>query len=434
MKKRILFLMILLLFIPSFAFAEGAVITYVANPPAITIPAGTDPNELILTETVRVITEDGMSLSANVKWDKSNLDTSEAGKATVKGTLTLPEDGSLLNPKNLAPSIEIIILGKKAPNIESIIPIRPISVTLGTKQDAINFPTSVTVSLEDGTEVDLKVHWNRSTRYDSQAAGKYTFSGDIVLPPDGSIGNLKGVVAAIVVEVKGKVVATVPTVSSIQNPVDVNVPFNTDKDELDLPKTVLVTLDNNQVLPLNVKWSAPSHFDKEDPKVYTFTGELELPDDHSIENPGNLKAKLNVTVMTEETLEIKDIPKLTPIEGVLGKDAKSLDIPKTVSVILSDGKTLSLPVEWTTEYNPELSEQTLFGVLELPENIKNPDNLVAEVTIQLQSEQAETSEPVDVTTTESPGAHLNPLIWIIVLVVLILIFLLYLIFSGKKNE
>jgi uncharacterized repeat protein (TIGR01451 family) len=136
-----------------------------------------------------------------------------------------------------------------------------------------------------------------------------------------------------------------------------NVPYGTTFDDLNLPFTVFVLLDDNTTVPIQVTWNDGNPlYDGNIPGDYVFTGTLTLVD--GIANSSGHEAMITVTVWIEPK-EIISVDPLPDITVPLGTDWNSIDFPLSVNVTLEDNSTTTLPVTWKGDsfpsYNSELS-------------------------------------------------------------------------------
>ena len=79
---------------------------------------------------------------------------------------------------------------------------------------------------------------------------------------------------------------------------DLKVPFGTEESQLNLPKTVSVTLSNGTQVDMEVLWTCEG-YQPQIPGRYIFTGKLVLPE--GILNPNHFGARLVITVQGSET-------------------------------------------------------------------------------------------------------------------------------------
>ena len=87
-----------------------------------------------------------------------------------------------------------------------------------------------------------------------------------------------------------------PAFTEVQELSDLTVQYGTEKDNLDLPKTVITTLNNGSELEVEITWDQGTpEYDGNIADTYVFMGSLELPE--GLLNPDGLKAKINVIVL-----------------------------------------------------------------------------------------------------------------------------------------
>ncbi|RPF42067.1 putative sugar-binding protein [Hydrogenoanaerobacterium saccharovorans] len=96
---------------------------------------------------------------------------------------------------------------------------------------------------------------------------------------------------------------SVKKIKSVANPVDITVTFGTHADKLNLPDTVIVTLENDTTAEVDVDWNTES-YDGSKAGEYTFVGTL-LPQ-AGIINSDNITAKIKVTVEEQTEQPSKD--------------------------------------------------------------------------------------------------------------------------------
>lgn len=88
----------------------------------------------------------------------------------------------------------------------------------------------------------------------------------------------------------------VPAVVSVASMDDIEVLLGTEVGSISFPSTASVTLDNDEIVELNVSWSEDSTptYDSSSEDYYAFTGSLELT--QGIANPNNIMAYVDVHV------------------------------------------------------------------------------------------------------------------------------------------
>lgn len=97
--------------------------------------------------------------------------------------------------------------------------------------------------------------------------------------------------------------------------------------------------------------------------------------------------------LPKEGLDIVSVEELLKIEVVEGTDFDDIDLPETITAILSDTTEKSIEVQWDKgSYDKDiLGVYTVTGELMLPENVYNPDQIAAEIKIEV-VEKADVTE------------------------------------------
>ncbi len=85
----------------------------------------------------------------------------------------------------------------------------------------------------------------------------------------------------------------------------------------------------------------------------------------------------------ETDLSIESVESHSSLEGMIYSEAKDLDLPTHVSVTLSDGSIISVPVQWEDKVFDTLGSTTLVGDLELNDTVSNPQQLHATISINV---------------------------------------------------
>ena len=104
------------------------------------------------------------------------------------------------------------------------------------------------------------------------------------------------------------------------------------------------------------------------------------------ESTANLD-KFTITAVQPKltVVSVKNPEKQTVVSGTLFED---LDLPETVTVVLSDGSTEKAGVVWEKDgYLPEVGTYTISGILTLPDGVENPENLQAEATVVVEEQE-----------------------------------------------
>lgn len=164
-----------------------------ASAPGKTVRKGTTFEALALPVTVEATMDDGSKQNIGVTWINSGYNEDEIGEYTIEGTWgTLP--AGVNNDDNVKASIIITVVENFVKSVKAI---QSITVNLGTKPEELQLPEKVRVILNDNTEIDVSVNWDKST-FNGEAAATYTLEGELVNLPDG-VTNKNNETASITV-------------------------------------------------------------------------------------------------------------------------------------------------------------------------------------------------------------------------------------------
>ncbi len=117
---------------------------------------------------------------------------------------------------------------------------------------------------------------------------------------------------------------TALVIIDVINPQPIQAEPGTPFEDLPLPETIKVILCNEETLPLEVIWQK-GDYDPYTPATYTLVGELVITE--GIENPGNLKAEIEVTIIGPDLIAGWTFP-----EETQGAD---LGIPQNIGMIIA---------------------------------------------------------------------------------------------------
>ena len=244
-------------------------------------------------------------------------------------------------------------------------------------------PTQAKVTLDNGSDDDFDIiEWDKS-EYKADTPGEYTVYGTIDLP-DGII-NPQGKKAEVKVKVGEPPRPTthpIEIIEPIQITANQSVPLEQEGLEhalgvpvtVSLPKTVEAILDDGTTAELNVTlWHIDSYNPHQTGKQ-TILGDVELKD--GIENPKNLPATLEITVIPTEYEIVEASPQKisvdvlagTPKDKILEKiEQKTIDVDvlnaeTNEEIYIYTGFTLNDEYAENLAYNPnQLGKQTLIG-------------------------------------------------------------------------
>ena len=154
--------------------------------------------------------------------------------------------------KMLAGTIKYV---EKKEEATSITELEDISVKKGSTLNDLTLPEQVTVNYNDGNSKNLAVTWNTNNLNLNQA-GSYTLTGQV----EGV--SLPATLTVIVQDY------------SIQNPDNITAIKGTTLDQLNLPDTVTIKLDDETIESASVSWDTTS-LNLNQPGEYTLTGQVE---------------------------------------------------------------------------------------------------------------------------------------------------------------
>ena len=271
----------------------------------ITVNFGTGLSEIGLPDTVFPKLDDGSNIELTVSWNDGTPEYDGNTPGTYRFEGELEEKDGILNSGQFVAEINVIVKEEviNDKEITSVNIVEDISVEYGTEIDDIDFPDKVSVNLSDGTKMDLSVSWDEGTpEYNGNSAGDYEFTGELLLPAD--ITNPNELVAIITVVVWDEEAEdiNIDTVADID---DLEVPFGTKIEDIDLPIAVEVTLDDGSTRNLGVIWDDGNPpYDPNEAGEYEFEGTINLIT--GVINNNNLKVKVTVIVLEEEEPPVQE--------------------------------------------------------------------------------------------------------------------------------
>ena len=124
------------------------------------------------------------------------------------------------------------------------------------------------------------------------------------------------------------------------------------------------------------------------PGTYTLEGTLTMG--KNMKNPDGVKASIKVTV-TKKPYEIKSVAKLDKKEVAYGTAATDLGLPTEVEVSYTDGTKGIASVTWNTDNydGNKAGDYTLTGKLSFADDVTNPKELTASVTVTVKKKAEE---------------------------------------------
>ena len=175
-------------------------------------------------------------------------------------------------------------------------------------------------------------------------------------------------------------------VLSVTNPEGISVEEGTTFKELKLPNKVTVTVTGNLNEEVEVTWAKDNY--QTTPGTYTLEGTLTMG--KNMKNPDGVKASIKVTV-TKKPYEIKSVAKLDEKEVAYGTAATDLGLPTEVEVSYTDGTKGIASVTWNTDNydGNKAGDYTLTGKLSFADDVTNPKELTASVTVTVKKKAEE---------------------------------------------
>ena len=175
-------------------------------------------------------------------------------------------------------------------------------------------------------------------------------------------------------------------VLSVTNPEGISVEEGTAFKKLELPEKVTVTVTGNLDQEVEVTWAEGDY--QTTPGTYTLEGTLTMG--KNMKNPDGVKASIKVTV-TKKPYEIKSVAKLDEKEVAYGTAATDLGLPTEVEVSYTDGTKGIASVTWNTDNydGNKAGDYTLTGKLSFADDVTNPKELTASVTVTVKKKAEE---------------------------------------------
>ena len=148
----------------------------------ISVPYGTELEDVELPSNVKVILDDDTVVFLNVYWDDetSGYDGNTAGIYEFEGEIKLTD--GIANTANHMAKVKVIVEEEEVidKDIIYVAAIKDIKVPFGTAD--VSLPQTVEVTLEDSTTRNLSVNWDTGKpEYDGNISGSYEFEGELVL-------------------------------------------------------------------------------------------------------------------------------------------------------------------------------------------------------------------------------------------------------------
>ncbi|QIK63897.1 hypothetical protein G7068_12345 [Leucobacter viscericola] len=261
-----------------------------------------------LPAKVTVNMSDGKTVELPVVWDAVDADDyAVAGGFTVKGSVAI--DGA----DALEASVKVVVTDAVAVDVA---PVTDVSTLTGVKPE---LPAKVTVNMSDGKTVELPVVWDAVDADDYAVAGDFTVKGSV------AIDGADALEASVKVVVSDAVAVDVAPVADVSTPAGVKP---------ELPAKVTVNMSDGKTVELPVVWDA---VDADD---YAVAGDFTVKGSVAIDGADALEASVKVVVSDAVAVEVAPVADVSTPAGV------KPELPAKVTVNMSDGKTVELPVVW----------------------------------------------------------------------------------------
>jgi hypothetical protein len=304
-------------------------------------------------------------IELDVVWDTSNYKADEPGTYEIIGTLQIPDElkDTISNSFNRRPVTTVKIKPYIEPdkNVTGVGTIEDVTVEYDAALSDVKsqLPSSVTVTLEDGTTDNLEVVWESKSTYNPTAVSiKQEFIGTLVEKE--GIKNDNALTASVNVIVMPEAVGNITRIDTVPLETDQSVPFEQIEG---LPNEVEVEVDNGKTAMLPVIWDKTYEPDADMPSDTQWVmGTVDLTNTQ-ITNENNIPASLSirrydasytVTSVTPASAEVSveygttfdEIMALGVIPETItlnmkkndDRDKKTLSVPRSLTILDTDNK------------------------------------------------------------------------------------------------
>ncbi|MBG9787045.1 Ig-like domain-containing protein [Brevibacillus laterosporus] len=357
---------------------------------------GTSFYQLGLPNSVDIILDDGSTQSVGVSWEHGDYDENNPDAHTVQFLGNLGDRSGL--PTGIANSdgvkAKITVSFKDARTISSLTPVEINNVLSGSPktEKALGLPEEVEAELIEGSKAQVPIEWNLDeSAYDPSNPAEQNFK---------VAGTLKNIPAGLKNPNEVKAEATVKVAAALQvtniDPVQVaQVPNGISKTALAfyLPKQANVTLSNNKTEKVDVTWElAASNYDPANEKQQAVEVRGTL-----VHLPAGVVVPSQKAIANISVNEMRYVQSLNPISDITGivsgtnASLEALHLPKQVTVLLSDGNSMNVDVQWDLHNisyekgNAKAQDFTVTGTLiNLPVGVKG-NNVEAKVNVKVEA-------------------------------------------------
>lgn len=352
-----------------------------------------------LPTTTKGYLTDGSTVDVPITWDTSNVPDK-----LVPGVYLVPGEINYPNPLDLTITQEIDIVDLYATDIYIAYVQAPPTGRglLGTPYEYLGLGNTQRVRLSDNRWVDIDVGID-TTRYDKYSleyqvlpgafSNTIDFTNKFNLKPyqciqlreaeDDEQANKDGAI-------NGKII-------SFTNPHTIYVKYNTKLQDIAIPKSIPVLLDNGTTVNMKVEWDftgyKPDYVGAEVFKgKFTQIGAVPII---SNEDP---QLTIYILPNPEDRYGDKTIVDISPIEPITNTQGKLLpykDLPQEVEVTLRNGNKIKYPAKWDYISKILNLDTTIEGQLDLTDMfITCPNILNLDVKVYKTSDDGQSNQPI----------------------------------------
>ena len=378
---------------------------------------------VMFPETVTVQLSDDSTAELPVIWKVDSYNPSQTGDQEVKGTIVLPEDGSITNPQNLQPTLNITVSPREYEVWEAAPLEIEIEVLLGTTIAQLNEQLKAEGKAElDIFAFDLEEDEGRYTfcgielleednaHYKKDISGQYTLTARMeenFIPFD---DDMPGPISVTVTVLEPSEITEV-------EPARMDAYQSVDPDNLDgIPTQANVPLENGKTVAVDVEWDWREYRTMKDTAgEHIVLGDfVNLP--NSVKQPEGTPIKATMIVNTiEVNYTVTDVLSENMFEGDAGLTLAELtDILKPtltveitsvtdgIDIVIEYEVAISFEGECDPEYDLECDDLYIIdAILNLPSNITCPeDSYYNQVFLQTNAVEVLSVEPLYAITTE----------------------------------
>lgn len=276
--------------------------------------------------------DDGSIANLSVIWDFSTFDCNLANvPQVIEGTIELPD--GVTNSLNLKAKYIVPLLSRDIDmGIEvQVFPATEIHFGTGSKELKDRYlPQEITIRGEQKNHI-VSVIWDTSN-YDPTRIGHQIIPGEIQNPENDFFRDDYSTQIKVVILPPDRTIKSIEVVPplSISAPQNIMVGQSMETgplgvmDMVEIPSEVTVSLTNNEPKQMPVEWDVGSY----DPAIVgtqEIWGTIILPDDHSIINPNNCQAKIEITTIAKEYEIWEALPLEVSIEVLPGTTVAQLN-------------------------------------------------------------------------------------------------------------